>query len=182
VPGTRTTTGAFKIVRSTRRFLGYEQEDATQDETLTLEEADCIKAQATPFGEECVLAQTLMRTDPNVIEVRVGPTVAKVLREKKVMVKSPSTGRRRTVVKKVWQRYYQEPETTDMIHTFDADPDSIRKAAKWIKGRQITLKAPTGKRKLGGRVGEPHGSESRGATKTKNVHHSIPFRHIARVN
>jgi len=177
------------VTRSPRKFLGYDQEDAQVDQELILEEADCAKAQATPDGEECVLAQSLIRLDPTIIEVRVGPTVAKVLREKKVAVKSPS-GRRRTVVKKVWERYYQEPETTDMIHTFDADPDSIRKAAKWIKGRKVTLKAPTGKRVLGGRAGEPHGSDrriSRGAYQgqaavSPNVHHSPPFRHIARNN
>jgi hypothetical protein len=164
-----------------RRFRGHEQEDASGDLVLTLDESDCIKAQSTPDGEECVLAQGLLRSDPTIIEVRVGPTIAKVLRDVKVPVPS-RTGRRRTVTKRVWERYYQEPETTDMIHTFDADPDAIKRAAKWIKGRQVTFKAPTGARVLGGRVGEAHGSNVRGTGQRRNVHHSPPFRHIARDN
>jgi len=164
-----------------RKFRGHEQEDASGDLVLTLDESDCLKAQATPDGEECVLAQGLLRSDPTIIEVRVGPTVAKVLRDKRIITRTPS-GRRRTVTRRVWERFYQEPETTDMIHTFDADPDSIKKAAKWIKGRQVTFKAPTGTRVLGGRVGEAHGSNVRGTGVSPNVHHSPPFRHIARDN
>ena len=67
-----------------------------------------------------------------------------------------------------------------MIHTFDNDPDSVRKAAKWIAGRTVTLKAPPPARQLGTRTDS--GTNTRGTGQRPNVHHTSPFRHIARLD
>jgi hypothetical protein len=80
-----------------------------------------------------------------------------------------------------YYRLAQEHGTTEMIHRFDADPDSVRKAAKWIAGRTVTLKAPSPHRALGTRSGES-GTDTRGTGGRSNVHHARPFRYISRVD
>jgi hypothetical protein len=66
-----------------------------------------------------------------------------------------------------------------MIRTFDADPDSVRNAAKWIAGKTVTLKAPPPSRQLGTRTDS--GSNIRGTGTRPNVYQARPFRYISRL-
>lgn len=146
--------------RPTPRFRGRLRVDATEDITITLAEPDARYANPNP--QECVMARGLLR-DPDINEVWVGPDV--------VMVGKVGDADH-------YYRHLQQPENTEMIHTFDNDPDSVRKAAKWIAGRTITIKAPPPERQLGTRTDS--GSNTRGTGKRPNVHHARPFRHITR--
>jgi hypothetical protein len=148
-------------VSRTPRFRGRNRVDLTHDLTITFVESDATKA--TPNPQECVMARALLR-NPDVNEVWVGPDV--------VMVGFTGDADN-------YYRGVQQPASTDMIHTFDADPDSVRKAAKWIAGKTVTVKAPPLARQLGTRTDS--GTNIRGTGVRPNVHHSRPFRHIARI-
>jgi hypothetical protein len=147
---------------NTPRFRGRIRVDATQDLTVTLAENDARYANPSP--QECVVARGMLR-DPTIGEVWVGPTVVMYTRHDD---------------DEHVYRLLQEPASTDMIHTFDADPDSVRRAAKWIAGRTVTLKAPPPARQLGTRTDS--GTDIRGTGQRPNVGHAIPFRHIARLD
>jgi hypothetical protein len=136
--------------------------DATEALNLTLAEADARRANPNP--QECVLARCLLR-DPEISEAWVGPTVVMVVR----------AGDDDNVY-----RYLQQPTTTAMIHTFDPDPDSVRRAAKWIAGKTVTIIAPPPTRQLGTRTDS--GTDTRATGQKRNVHHAEPLRHIGRID
>jgi hypothetical protein len=146
----------------TPRFRGRNRVDATEDVVLTLAGGDA--RYANPDPQHCVMARCLLR-DPAIEEVWVGPDVVMV-----AYVGDPDNA---------W-RFTQPPENTAMIHAFDADPDSVRKAARWVAGKEVVLKAPVPARQLGTRTDS--GTGTRGTGTRPNVHHAVPFRHVGRLD